>query len=583
MKMENKNMPLINPWNTLSTITTFDRGNNARSTIRLDNDNNHNNGQIVSIVTASTSLLIESLVQQLCMLYESDPRWRKKLYLAICDKLHELKLIDSSYSMIEFESLRHQYQQAFNHLFTVARTATGCENVLQVPNPLIAQCSRYVREFKEVSFIASGGFGYVFKALHRLDGIEYAIKKIIVRSGQTKSIMQHLEEVKTLAKLNHTNIVSYKGAWIEPVLSQNFLPRLPASNYTQSKLNSIEHKKNSRYKSYTNEASATQSQHSTSDTRNSHDPRKSDKQDMLLEYREQTNCKSEEQLLEEHIVKRNVNRTTSNSISFRSDGEYQDNKSENNTNYTDSNSYEECSNNKMLLPYTSQMNEKYTMLYIQMALCEKTLQQWLDERIEMTPQAMIITILTQIVCGLDYIHSREIVHHDIKPSNIFISTSGQLQIQLGDFGLACPLRKENHHSILGTHMYAAPEQLQGKCDPKSDIYSLGIVLLELLVPTKTQMERIKIIGNLKNGQIPTALTATYPKWAYIVSQLVQEDPKKRPSTNELLENLNEDKDATITRLRNNIVEKDDVIKRLQERISILEEIIINHGISLSDV
>ncbi|CAL7948953.1 unnamed protein product [Xylocopa violacea] len=572
--MEDKSMPLINPWNTLSTITTFDRGNNARSTIRLDNENNHNNGQIISIVTASTSLLIESLVQQLCMLYESDPRWRKKLYLAICDKLHELKLIDSSYNMIEFESLRHQYQQAFNHLFTVARTTTGCENTLQVPNPLIAQCSRYVREFKEVSFIASGGFGNVFKALHRLDGIEYAIKKIIVRSGQTESVMQHLEEVKTLAKLNHTNIVSYKGAWIEPVLPPNFVPSLVSSNYTQSKLTSIEHEKKSRYKSYSiNQASTTQSQQSISDTKNSHDPRKSDKQDMLLKYREQINCKSGE-----NIVKKNVNRTTSNSISFRSDGEYQDNKTENN--YTDSNSYEECSNNRILLPYISQVNEKYTMLYIQMALCEKTLQQWLDERMEMTPQAMIVAILTQIVCGLDYIHSREIVHHDIKPSNIFISTSGQLQIQLGDFGLACPLRRENHHSILGTHMYAAPEQLQGKCDPKSDIYSLGIVLLELLVPTKTQMERIKIIDNLKSGQIPTALTATYPKWAYIVSQLVQEDPKKRPSTNELLQDLNENKDATIARLRNNIVEKDDIIKRLQERISILEELIINHGISL---
>lgn len=42
----------------------------------------------------------------------------------------------------------------------------------------------------------------------------------------------------------------------------------------------------------------------------------------------------------------------------------------------------------------------------------------------------------------------------------------RLQIQLGDFGLACLLRSENHHSIIGTHMYAALEQLQGKCDPK---------------------------------------------------------------------------------------------------------------------
>lgn len=58
-------------------------------------------------------------------------------------------------------------------------------------------------------------------------------------------------------------------------------------------------------------------------------------------------------------------------------------------------------------------NEKYTTLYIQMALCEKTLQQWLDERMEITLQT-ILAILTQILHGLDYIHSRGIVHHDIK-------------------------------------------------------------------------------------------------------------------------------------------------------------------------
>ena len=84
----------------------------------------------------------------------------------------------------------------------------------------MAEWSRYRREFQEIGFIAKGGFGAVFKALHRLDGREYAIKKIIVPSNRAiNAISQHLEEVKTLAKLNHSNIVSYKGAWIEPTLT----------------------------------------------------------------------------------------------------------------------------------------------------------------------------------------------------------------------------------------------------------------------------------------------------------------------------------------------------------------------------
>ncbi|XP_017758254.1 PREDICTED: eukaryotic translation initiation factor 2-alpha kinase 1-like isoform X2 [Eufriesea mexicana] len=510
---DNKLTLLTNPWDTLSTVTTFDRGNNVKSTICLDNESKQNNGQTVSIITTSTSLLIESLIQQLCVLFEEDLVCRNKLYFAICDKLHELKLIDSSYNMIELEPLRDQYQQALYHLFTVTRATFGCQNISQISRPLMTEWSRYRRDFQEITFIAAGGFGNVFKALHRLDGIEYAIKKIIVRSGRIKNILQHLEEVKTLAKLNHTNIVSYKGAWIEPILPSTFIPCLISSNHTQTKLSSIEHRKGSGYKSCINQIFNSQSQQSIEvNVKSSQSLKESNEEDMLSQYSKQIKYRFEEEVVEQNI-KSDTEKSNSNSITFRSNAEHQSNKTENNTNYSDgSNSYKECSKNKSLLPYIPQMSEKYTTLYIQMALCEKTLQQWLDERMEMTPQAMIIAILTQILCGLDYIHSRGIVHHDIKPSNIFISTSGQLQIQLGDFGLACPLQRENHHSILGTHMYAAPEQLQGKCDPKSDIYSLGIVLLELLVPTRTHMERIEIINSLRKGQIPTTLTATYPKW-----------------------------------------------------------------------
>ncbi|XP_033195283.1 eukaryotic translation initiation factor 2-alpha kinase 1 isoform X1 [Bombus vancouverensis nearcticus] len=575
--MVDNNSPPTNLWDTLSSATTFDRGNNANPTLCLDNESNLNNRQIVSIVRTSSSLLIASLIQQLCILFEDDSVRRNKLYFAICDRLHKLELIDDSYNMMEFEPLRNQYQQALYHLFTVTRAAAGCENSLQISSlcrPSMTEWSRYHREFQEISFIAAGGFGYVFKALHRLDGIEYAIKKITVRSDRVKNIMQHLEEVKTLAKLNHTNIVSYKGAWIEPMLPSR--QHLVSLSHLQSKLGSIEHNKTNEYRSWINQTSSSRSQQNL-DTGSSESPKENDKQDMLSQHSKWTNYNSEEN------VKKDEERTNSNSISFRNDSEHQNNKTENNTNYTDgSNSYEESSKNKMLLPYIPQTN-KYTTLYIQMALCEKTLQQWLDERIEVTPQEMLIAILTQTLHGLDYIHSRGIVHHDIKPSNIFISTSGQLQIQLGDFGLACPLRSENHHSIIGTQMYAAPEQLQGKCDPKSDIYSLGIVLLELIVHTRTQMERIEIINSLKMGHIPTTLAATHLKWAHIVSQLVQDEPENRPSTNQLLQDLNEDKDMMIARLKIDIAKKDDVIQKLQERILILEEQMVKHSTSLQDI
>lgn len=80
-----------------------------------------------------------------------------------------------------------------------------------------------------------------------------------------------------------------------------------------------------------------------------------------------------------------------------------------------------------------------------------------------------LNIFIQALSGLRYIHLQNIVHHDIKPSNIFIGCekNGDLYVQLGDFGLACPLEaKHSPDSMIGTITYAAPEQLRGHCNPK---------------------------------------------------------------------------------------------------------------------
>lgn len=216
------------------------------------------------------------------------------------------------------------------------------------------------------------------------------------------------------------------------------------------------------------------------------------------------------------------------------------------------------------------------ILYIQMALCEQTLEHWLRGKISVIPEPIVKAIFQQILCGVNYMHSQKIVHHDIKPSNIFISTTGQLQIQLGDFGLACPLQKEKHHSVIGTHLYAAPEQLEGKCDRQSDIYSIGIVLTELLIPIKTQMELSSIISSLKNDTVPEVFKRH--KWTQLVKQMVRKEPSERPSTNQLLKEFDDDKDVIIDGLKDTIVDlkndnriKDNTIQGLQEEIALLKE------------
>ena len=61
--------------------------------------------------------------------------------------------------------------------------------------------STYHDQFREIGFIAAGGFGSVYKAIHKLDEVEYAIKKIIVKPQKMKTIMRHIEEVKTSTEL----------------------------------------------------------------------------------------------------------------------------------------------------------------------------------------------------------------------------------------------------------------------------------------------------------------------------------------------------------------------------------------------
>ncbi|MCM8766726.1 MAG: serine/threonine protein kinase [Candidatus Omnitrophica bacterium] len=126
----------------------------------------------------------------------------------------------------------------------------------------------------------------------------------------------------------------------------------------------------------------------------------------------------------------------------------------------------------------------------------------------------ILKILIRIGQAIEYIHSKKIVHNDIKPENILISKDF-LNLKLIDFGFAKKLgffRKLNYTG--GTDKYIAPERKKGICDFKSDIYSYGIMIEELLSKYVIFEEFYPVINLAKSEQ-----------------------PEKRPSLKEIIEKL----------------------------------------------
>jgi eukaryotic-like serine/threonine-protein kinase len=96
--------------------------------------------------------------------------------------------------------------------------------------------------------------------------------------------------------------------------------------------------------------------------------------------------------------------------------------------------------------------------------------------------AQAVDVVRQTLLGLEHAHHQGIVHRDIKPENVLVTTEGVVKV--ADFGLARAYadgRQTQAGTVTGTVQYLAPEQIRGEpADPRSDLYSLGIVTYELL-------------------------------------------------------------------------------------------------------
>jgi serine/threonine protein kinase len=411
---------------------------------------------------------------------------------------------------------------------------------------LLQGISRFERDFIKKGLLGKGSFGEVWHCKHRLDGNEYAVKVVkfqcrgmgIPGSSDRQLEERVLREVQTWARLSHKNITGYNNAWIEADWSSSHwitdaVKTLPVEGEFGSDPST------SLPRSPSKPSMFAAHDNTSSDTLSLASGRSDGSTTVVFDKGavEVPNALEDSQL----VPKNNKNTIVSEEIGATS-----------------------------LMNFMHMLSQRLSYsvtLYIQSELCPKgTLEDWLHRRNSRIDECWAagdmwwieeaVQIFFQCIKALHHMHTKTCVHRDVKPSNVFFAEDGTLR--LGDFGLA----KELQHPLfeeaslfelqvhltdpgssghVGTPSYASPEQRQGRpYGPSTDLYSMGLVLVELFHPMRTQMEKAQVFNDIrKNSSVPESLVAAFPNVACLVLRMAHEEPLHRPTADEVLSSASE--------------------------------------------
>ena len=152
-------------------------------------------------------------------------------------------------------------------------------------------------------------------------------------------------------------------------------------------------------------------------------------------------------------------------------------------------------------------------------------------------ESEILDYFTQICLAIKHIHEKKIIHRDLKSGNIFLMKNGL--VKLGDFGIAKRFQKtmDKAKTFIGTPYYLSPEIINGKpYDSKSDIWSLGVLLYEMMtfkMPFNANSLPMLSVKIMRGQYIPPPTIYT-KDLRELVTKCLTVEPKNRPSIQEIL-------------------------------------------------
>lgn len=180
------------------------------------------------------------------------------------------------------------------------------------------------------------------------------------------------------------------------------------------------------------------------------------------------------------------------------------------------------------------VGEEEQLYYIVMEYIEgKTLKEYIREAAPL-PMEEALSIFNKIASAIRHAHENHIIHRDIKPHNILITENGQVKVT--DFGIAMAMTSAtitHTKSVLGSVHYLSPEQAKGSiATEKSDIYSLGVVLYEMVTGAVPFSGESPVTVALKHLQedypSPRVLNEQVPQHVErIIDKALAKDPEQR--------------------------------------------------------